>query len=142
MKRGSKAIGWIVAALLLFLWRQYGPGLPSETLRGDSAVAQAFARQRSGVMVEVTGRAQRLLPETLKESQVQRFILELENGQILLIEHDLNVAAKVPLEQWDPVSVRGEYEWTAQGGRIDWTHRDPGIGLKHGWIEYKGKRYD
>jgi hypothetical protein len=26
--------------------------------------------------------------------------------------------------------------------QVSWTHRDPGIGLKHGWIEHKGRRYE
>jgi hypothetical protein len=142
MKRRTKLAAWMVAALLLLLWRQFGPGLPTETLISDGSIAQAFAEHRSGVMVEVSGRVQRLLPDTSRDSQRQRFVLELDNGHILLVENNLRHSSEVPLEQWAPVTVRGEYHWTAQGGRIERTHRDPGFGLKQGWIEYRGKRYD
>lgn len=142
MRRGSKISGWIAAAVLFVLWRQFGPGLPGETLISDGSIAQAFAEQRSGVMIEVSGRVQRLLPDTSKDLQRQRFILELDNGHVLLIENDLRFSKEIPLEQWAPVTVRGEYEWSAQGGKVEWTHRDPGLGLKQGWIEFRGKRYD
>lgn len=142
MRRASKFTGWIIAAVILLLWRQFGPGLPTETLVSDSSIAQAFAEQRSGMMVEVNGRVQRILPEPSNDHLTQRFILELDNGHILLVENDLNRSAEIPLEQWVPVTVRGEYDWTDQGGKITWTHRDPGLGLKHGWIKYRGKRYD
>ena len=133
---------WIGLILVLLLWRQYGPGLPTETARGDSAIAEVFAQERSGLMVEVTGRVDRLLPEDLTGIPQQRFILKLKNGHILLILNDLEYSDPVPLVEWDTVGVRGEYEWTAQGGKVSRTHRDPGFGLKHGWIEHKGKRYD
>lgn len=142
MRRASKFTGWIIAAVILLLWRQFGPGLPTETLVSDSSIAQAFAEHRSGMMVEVDGRVQRILPDTSNDHLTQRFILELDNGHILLVEYDLNRSPEIPLEQWVPVTVRGEYDWTAQGGKVTWTHRDPGLGLKHGWIEYRGKRYE
>lgn len=142
MRRNSTLLTWAVVAVLFLLWRQFGPGLPTDLERGDAGVANAFAARQSGVMVEFTGRAQRLLQDDDDESPHQRFIVELDNGQTVLVAHNLDLAARVPLEEWDTLTVRGEYEWNEQGGVVHWTHRDPGAGIKHGWIEHRGQRYE
>jgi len=142
MKRNSKYIGWVVVAVVFLAWRQFGPGLPANTEHGDEAIAKLFADRKSGEMVEISGRVQRMLADDEIDPPHQRFIVELGNGHTVLIAHNLNLSARVPVNQWDPLRIRGEYEWNEQGGVVHWTHRDPGAGLKHGWIEYKGRRYD
>jgi len=142
VKRKSSILNWVVVAVALILWRQFGPGLPTQLERGDAAIAAAFAARESGLMVEFTGRVQRLLRDDDDESPHQRFVLELDNGHTVLVAHNLELAPRVPLETWDTVSVRGEYEWNEQGGIVHWTHRDPGMGLKHGWIEHLGQHYE
>ena len=122
-------------------WARDPAPAAGEVIRGDEAIAQAFADQRTDLMVEFTGRVQRTLPDELTGRPQQRFIVELDNGHLLLVSHDLNYADRVPLDAWDTVHIRGEYQWNAQGGLVSWTHRDPGIGLKHGWIDFKGRRY-
>ena len=67
---------------------------------------------------------------------------DVTNVPTVLVDHNLDLAERVPLEEWDLVQVRGEYEFNAQGGVVHWTHRDPGMGIKHGWIEHKGLRYE
>lgn len=141
-KPQSKPIGWIAAILALLLWRQFGPGLPTDVVHGDDAIARLFAEQQSGLMVEFDGRVQRTLKDDVTGTPHQRFIVELDNGHSLLISHNLNLADRLTLEPWYPIRIRGEYEWNEQGGLVHWTHRDPGVGLKHGWIEYRGKRYE
>jgi len=142
MTTRSKAIGWAVALILLLLWRQFGPGLPQEVGIGDAALAKAFADQQRKLMVEFDGRILRELPSESDDDGFQRFLVQLDDGQVVVVDHDLSRADRIPLEDWDPISIRGEYNWDAQGGTVSWTHRDPGLGLKHGWIEYKGRRYD
>ena len=129
----------IVAFLL---WRQYGPGLPRKVAYGYEAVAKAYAERRTHLMTEFSGRVQRILPDDLNPPPHQRFTVVLDNGHVLLITHNLDLAGRIPLREWDPISIRGEYEWNDQGGLVHWTHRDPYFGLKQGWIEYRGKLYD
>lgn len=135
-------LGWVVVVALVLLWRQFGPGLPTDTLHSHDRIAEAFAQQQSGVMVEFDARVQRLLRDDTHGNPHQRFIVELDNGHTLLIAHNIDLAPRVPLEPYDLLRIRGEYEWNAQGGVVHWTHRDPGMGLKHGWIEHKGRRYE
>ncbi|MEJ8567823.1 DUF3465 domain-containing protein [Elongatibacter sediminis] len=144
MKRWLKKdyAGWIAVAVLFLLWRQFGPGLPGDTVRSHDRIAEAFARQQSGIMVEFDARVRRLLPDDTEGNPHQRFIVELDNGHSLLVAHNLKLAARVPLAVYDLLAIRGEYEWNAQGGVVHWTHRDPGAGVKHGWIEHKGVRYE
>ncbi len=138
----ATAGGWAAVIFVLLLWRQFGPGLPVEVARGSSEIASAFAQQRSDIMVEFAGQVARELNDDKDGTPHQRFIVELDNGHSLLIAHNLKLASRVPLEPYDPIRVRGEYVWNAQGGVVHWTHRDPGAGLKHGWIEHRGQRYE
>jgi hypothetical protein len=124
------------------LWQQFGPGLPTETELGDGGIAALYAQQQSDTMVEFEARVDRVLSDDNVDSRHQRFILKLDNGHTVLVAHNIDLAARVPVREWDLVKVRGEYEYNPQGGVVHWTHRDPGMGIKHGWIEHQGQRYE
>ena len=134
--------GWVVVAVLLLLWRQFGPGIPTDVGLGNSDIADAYSARQSGLMVEFEAQVQRILPDDTEGNPHQRLILRLSNGHTLLLAHNIDLAERVPVDQWDNVRVRGEYEWNAQGGVVHWTHRDPGMGIKHGWVEHRGVRYE
>ena len=67
----------------------------------------------------------RLLCDDRDDSQHQRFILDLRNGHTLLIVHNLDIAARVPVGLGDKILFSGVYEWNDLGGLVHWTHRDP-----------------
>lgn len=108
---------------------------------GVNAVEAAYEQQRSGVMVEVSGQVGRLLPDDTEGTPHQRFILDLSNGQTLLIAHNLSLAKRVPVLVGDRVTVRGQYEWNPEGGVLHWTHDDPDGDRRGGWIILDGERY-
>lgn len=109
----------------------------------DATIAEAFAEQRSNLQVSGSGTVTRLLADDNDGSRHQRFVLELESGQTLLIAHNIDVAPRIDnLRQGDPVSFFGEYEWNEQGGVIHWTHHDPDGRHTDGWLEHYGKKYE
>ena len=60
----------------------------------------------------------------------------------LLVAHNIDLAPRVPgLAPGVTVRFHGEYEWNERGGVIHWTHRAPREDHAHGWIEYRGRRY-
>lgn len=135
-------LGWGAVLVLFLVWRSFGPGLPVEVLRSHSDIYTAFVNEQTGMMVEFDARVQRLLPDERAGGQAQRFVVVLDNGHSLVVHHNLEESERVPLTPYDTVRVRGEYDWNPHGGVVYWTHRDPGLGLKHGYIEHKGTRYD
>ncbi len=137
-----KLMFWVGLIVLALLWREFGPGFPTDTRMGGSGLVELYVQQKSGVMVEFEARVYRVLEDDLEGSRHQRFILELSNGHTVLVAHNIDLADRVPLQEGDLVGVRGEYEFNDQGGVVHWTHRDPGAGTKHGWIELAGIRYD
>ena len=138
-----KILSWIIlVVLVLWLWRAYGPGLPVEVTLGETGIVELYVQQKSGVMVEFEAQVERLLADDKEGSPHQRFILVLNNGHTLLVSHNLELADRVPLKVRDRIRVRGEYEYNEQGGLVHWTHRDPGVSGRHGWIELAGIRYD
>jgi hypothetical protein len=108
----------------------------------DAVFAKAFAEHKSGIEVTGQGTVQQLLADDTSGERHQRFIVELASGQTLLIDHNIDVAPRVPgLQVGDAVSFKGEYVWNAQGGLVHWTHRDPEGKHSAGWLESGGRKY-
>jgi hypothetical protein len=84
---------------------------------------------------------QRLISDDKDGSRHQRFIVQTPNRQSLLIAHNIDVAARVPVGMGDRVQFRGMYEWNDLGGLVHWTHHDPHGIEDGGWIRYRRKTY-
>lgn len=108
---------------------------------GSSVVERLFEEGRSDVVVRVEGVVDRVLLDDLRGSRHQRFILKLPSGHTVLVAHNLDLAARVPLGRGDRVEVQGEYEWNERGGVLHWTHRDPRGRREGGWIRLRGESY-
>ncbi len=108
---------------------------------GVATIEQAYQQRQSKVWVEVDGVAVKLLSDDNDGSRHQRFILKIDSGRTLLVAHNIDLAARVPLSRSDSLSLRGRYEWNDKGGVLHWTHHDPSRKIAGGWIEHKGKRY-
>jgi hypothetical protein len=102
-----------------------------------SDVAQYFEEGKSDVQVFVRGEVIALLPDDLKGSRHQKFIIKLEQGMTLLIVHNIDLVQRISnLAIGDNVEVYGEYEWNDKGGLIHWTHHDPKGLHEEGWIKH------
>ncbi|GAB3479907.1 DUF3465 domain-containing protein [Marinomonas epiphytica] len=109
----------------------------------DALLKQAFEQQRYDYQVAGKGRVIKLLKDDLKGSKHQRFIVQLDSKQTLLVAHNIDLAPKiVGLKVGDWVAFYGEYEWNAKGGVIHWTHKDPRGKHPHGWLRHLSKQYD
>lgn len=108
----------------------------------DSVLARAFADRRSDVQVRGSGRVVKMLADDLRGRRHQRFIVELDNRQTLLIAHNIDLADRIDsLNIGDRVEFYGEYEWNNKGGVLHWTHRDPNNRHAHGWLQHQGRTY-
>lgn len=107
----------------------------------DARLEQLFRDQASDVMVTLSGTVDRTLPDDNDGSRHQRFILRLDSGRTVLVAHNIDLAHRVPLNENDRVTIRGEYEWSSQGGTVHWTHHDPKQWREGGWIDHDGTRY-
>lgn len=101
---------------------------------GIAAVETAYQQGLSGVMVDVAGQVDRILPDDTKGSRHQRFILRLDSGHTLLISHNIDIAERVPVSSAETMTLRGQYEWNEKGGVVHWTHHDPQGQREGGWI--------
>jgi len=114
--------------------------LPRQT--SEQILATAFKQRRSNIQVAAQGQVIRLLRDDVQGSRHQRFIVRLSSGQTLLIAHNIDLAPRISdLREGDVISFYGEYEWSAQGGVIHWTHRDPKRRHVDGWIDHNRRRY-
>ena len=100
-----------------------------------------FTKQHSGEWVEGAGLITRLLSDDNEDDRHQRFVLDLRNGQTVLVAHNLDIGQRVPVGMGDRIRFRGLYEWNEEGGLIHWTHRDLHTSEDAGYISWHGKIY-
>ncbi len=112
------------------------------TSASDDELQKLFDEQKSDVAVSGKGTVLRLLSDDTDGDKHQRFIIELESGQTLMLVHNIDIAPRVePLEVGDAVAFYGEYVWNDQGGLIHWTHHDPDGSHADGYIKANGKTF-
>lgn len=105
------------------------------------SVNRIYGKPDSGNWVEGTGVVRRLLNDDRDGERHQRVILDMRNGQTLLIAHNIDVAERVPLGMGDRIRFRGVYEWNDLGGLVHWTHDDP-LGIEDGgYIRFRNREY-
>ncbi|MCP4266606.1 MAG: DUF3465 domain-containing protein [Candidatus Brocadiaceae bacterium] len=126
------------------MWQQ-DPSLlnfSAQAQTSDELIQQAYQNHQSDVQVKGKGTVIKILSDDLKGSRHQRFILRLNNGQTLLVAHNIDLAPRLNgLSKNQNVEFYGEYEWNNKGGILHWTHRDPAGRHKHGWLKYNGRTY-
>lgn len=117
------------------------PAGPSSV--GDEGLRRAFEERTRNLLVEGQGVVKLILPDDNKGSRHQRFILQLNSGQTLLIAHNIDIAPRITvLRQGDEVMFRGQYEWNPEGGVVHWTHHDPRGQHADGWLKHEGQTYE
>jgi hypothetical protein len=144
----KKTLILLVAVALMYglgLVQEQGTSIPETSSSSqDSAglIEAAFNNQQSDVQVKGQGRVVRILSDDNDGSRHQRFILELDNGQALLVAHNIDLAPRInDLDKGDTVGFYGEYEWNSKGGVIHWTHNDPNHRHIDGWLKHRGRTY-
>ncbi|MBS1633875.1 MAG: DUF3465 domain-containing protein [Bacteroidetes bacterium] len=101
----------------------------------DELLANLYAKNLSNVQVYGTGTVVAILSDDLDGSRHQRFIIELNSKQTLLVAHNIDLSPRIDeLSLNDRVEFFGEYEWSDKGGVIHWTHHDPAGVHVNGWI--------
>ena len=109
---------------------------------GQQQIMQAYQQQRSDIQVQTQGTVKVILPDDNNGSRHQKMILELDNGLTVLIAHNIDLAPRIDeLKKGDTVEFYGEYEYSAKGGVIHWTHHDPQGRHADGWLKHQGKMY-
>ena len=135
-----------IFALVIYLLAQQGEKITEVTSLSsdvtDTSLQTAFANQQSDLQVQGEGVVKKVLSDDRKGAQHQKFILQVDPEQTVIVAHNIDVADRLPgIKKGDTVEFYGEYEWTAQGGVIHWTHHDPGGRHINGWLRYNGKTY-
>ncbi len=102
----------------------------------------AYAKGDTGIWIEDTGFVRRLLSDDNDGSRHQRFVIQLRNGQTLLIAHNIDLAKRVPLGLGERIHFRGMYEWNDLGGLVHWTHHDPQGIEDGGHVCYRTRTYE
>ncbi|MDZ4097955.1 MAG: DUF3465 domain-containing protein [Methylophilaceae bacterium] len=114
----------------------------AETLQ-NTALKRAFEQRQSKLQVQGEGRVTKLLKDDNEGSRHQRFILQVNPQQTILIAHNIDLAPRIDsLAEGDIVTFSGQYEWNNKGGVVHWTHHDPQGRHPGGWLKHHGKTYE
>lgn len=115
---------------------------PSQATDDLDRIARAFQQRQSDLQVRSSGQVIAVLPDDHEGSRHQKFILELPNGQTVLVAHNIDLAPRIQnIQRQDQVEFYGEYEYSNKGGVIHWTHHDPARKHVDGWLKHQGRTY-
>jgi hypothetical protein len=115
---------------------------PAAAICNEEALANAYRNHQRRVEVCGHGVVARVLKDDLEGSRHQRFVVRLPSGQTVLIAYNIDVAPRIDaIRAGATVEFTGEYDWTAQGGVVHWTHRDPAGRHPAGWIRFADRTY-
>ncbi len=90
----------------------------------------------SGVIVKV-------LPDDNDGSRHQRFLVELSDGHVVKISHNIDLAPRIPNpREGDTLEFKGDFEANKLGGVVHWTHHDPRGRHEPGHLIHRGQRYE
>ncbi|ALH95646.1 DUF3465 domain-containing protein [Acinetobacter equi] len=113
-----------------------------QDVRGLAIIEHAYKNKLESIQVQSVGTVKVLLPDDNKGSRHQKFILELDNGQTVLVAHNIDLAPRIPnLSRGDRVDFYGEYEYSSKGGVIHWTHHDSKGSHIDGWLKHNNLIY-
>ncbi|MDR0818101.1 MAG: DUF3465 domain-containing protein [Oscillospiraceae bacterium] len=118
--------------------------VPTPVQISDSAriIEDLFNNKQSDVQVRGYGIVIRTLSDDNDGDRHQRFILEMDNGQTLLVAHNIDIAPRLEgIDVGDNVEFYGEYVYSEQGGTIHWTHRDDDGSHVDGYLIWNGTTY-
>jgi hypothetical protein len=120
--------------------------IDKEDITPDSTLEKLWSQEISNLQVLVRAKVTKILSDDTVGSQHQRFIVQLQSGQTLLIAHNIDLAPRVAnLQENKLIYIYGEYEWNEQGGVIHWTHKDPKDDSNshvNGWILFEGEKVE
>jgi len=106
------------------------------------AIDKLYKKRQSNVQVRGRGKVIKILPDDLKGSKHQRFIIRYSSSLTLLIAHNIDIAPKVrSIKIGDIIEFYGEYVWNNKGGVVHWTHKDPRKKHIDGYLKFKGRKY-
>lgn len=116
--------------------------LSARAASSPAEISRAFATRTTLRQILVRAAVRKVLPDDIQGDRHQRFLVALADGRTLLVAHNIDLAARVPdLRPNTTIYLQGEFVWSAAGGVLHWTHKDPRGRHLDGWIQYFGKRY-
>ena len=116
--------------------------LQGQDAQGVQLIERAFERSQSNLQVHASGQVIAVLADDNEGSRHQKFILKLNNGQTVLVAHNIDLAPRITsLAKGDIVEFFGEYEYSDKGGVIHWSHHDPANKHVGGWLKHQGRTY-
>ena len=111
---------------------------------GADKALYLFEKKEDRIWLKVEGSVIQILPDDVTGTRHQRFIIETEKGQSILINHNIDIAQRVPIENGTRLIISGEYLWNTKGGSMHYTHRNTNIRKRSGYIKVlaTGMLYD
>lgn len=143
MKKFIPLAIFILGSVLLFFNQEFISRVTTNSeFSNENVLADAYKQHLSNKQVKGEGKVQLILSDDNEGSRHQRFLLMMDDGQTVLIAHNIDLAPRIKsLKIGDIVTFSGEYEWNAKGGLVHWTHHDPAGRHQGGWLLHKGKKY-
>lgn len=84
-----------------------------DDVQGVQLIERAFERKQSDLQVRASGQVIAVLADDNEGSRHQKFILKLNNGQTVLVAHNIDLSPRIAnIAKGDTVEFFGEYEYS------------------------------
>jgi Protein of unknown function (DUF3465) len=100
-----------------------------------------YTRKHDSTMITDGGVVIKIYPDDNEGDRHQRFVINLNCDQTILIVHNIDLVERIPVLVYDYIEFCGEYEYNERGGLVHWTHHDPTGQHEPGWIRHAGAFY-
>ncbi|MGH7728205.1 MAG: DUF3465 domain-containing protein [Vulcanimicrobiaceae bacterium] len=137
---GIGALGFALAGLAL------GACTPTGSDSGNGAIYRAWRSGRSHFEATADGAVARILgtregPSGRHEGFLVHLTGSAGGGLTVRVEDNVDLTGPIPLQDGEPVEVRGEYIYDSRGGLLHWTHRDPAGRHAAGYVRVDGRYF-
>ena len=134
-------IAIILGGKMCVAWTRPPSAKAQASLTGLAQIMDAASNKRAGITVQHWGTVTKLTADGSTSDHLQKFVVMLENGHMVLFAHDTGVAPAVPMAAGEKIEFKGRYDWNSLGGLIYKTNHDPQMAIDDGWIKHNGKVY-
>ncbi|MEM8782714.1 MAG: DUF3465 domain-containing protein [Planctomycetota bacterium] len=159
---GTTVLALVVAAVLVIAqqlgWIDLGTDEPDaatgvrQTTPSSSDTSDTRGRhfitdlQNNGAAdtpVTASGTIVKVLPDDNEGSRHQRFLVELSDGHVIKVSHNIDLAPRIPNpREGDTLEFKGDFEANELGGVVHWTHHDPRGRHEPGYLIHDGQKYE
>lgn len=130
--------------LILVFWNIFKPkkvGNPAKSMALTTFEEALDCKCARDFVVTPPLKVVKKMIDATSDPKDEKWMLQTSTGQIIVLDHDLNLCRPLNLQKNDTIIIAGEFIWTDKGAVIQNAHFDPLHKRSTGYIDAGGTRF-